>query len=75
MKQFFSTILRSWGHDTPQEVFWALNHLLEYAKSKGFTSTITYFSENNQFDDDVDIDNTPNDQLVEELTIFFDNLK
>ena len=30
MKTFFSTILHSWGSDTPQEVIWGLNDLLEW---------------------------------------------
>ena len=42
MKKFFSTILYSWGSDTPQEVIWGLNDLLDWVKSKGFQTTLEF---------------------------------
>jgi hypothetical protein len=73
MEKFFLTILHSWGSDTPQEVFWGLNDLIEYAKTKGFVTT-------NYFDDPLDYADTEpihkvNEQLIKELSEFFNKLK
>lgn len=73
MEKFFLTILHSWGSDTPQEVFWALNDLIKYAKTKGFVTT-------NYFDDPLDHEDTEpihkvNKQLIKELSEFFNKLK
>ena len=61
MKQFFSTIISSWGSDTPEEVFWALNDLLTWAKSKGFQTTLEFVVPDtplmNEPESQVDIDN------------------
>jgi hypothetical protein len=77
MKKFFSTILHSWGSDTPQEVIWGLNDLLKWAKSKGFQTTL-------EFDDVCYYNDEPtqtkvsndNETLVKELSDFFEeNMK
>ena len=62
MKTFFSTILYSWGSDTPPEVIWGLNNLLTWAKSKGFKTHLC-FEESVQND---------NETLVKELSDFFE---
>ena len=64
MKTFFSTILHSWGSDTPQEVIWGLNDLLEWAKSKGFQTTL-------EFEESTSTQND-NETLVKELSDFFE---
>lgn len=69
MKQFFSSIMNSWGSDTPQEVFWALNDLLTWAKSKGF-QTHLWFEDPIDGNQQVDINN---ETLIEELTKFFES--
>ena len=75
MNKFFLTIMHSWGSDTPQEVFWGLNDLLNWAKTKGFTTS-------KYFDDPIEYSGTEkdqiskdNEQLVKELSDFFENLK
>lgn len=77
MKQFFSTLISSWGSDTPEEVFWALNDLLTWAKSKGFQTTLEFvvpdtcllYGSSSEYETQV---NNDNQTLVEELTKFFE---
>lgn len=71
MKEFFSGIMSYWGGDTPQEVIWALNDLLVWAKSKGFQTTLVFdvvhaYGEPKQTQVYKD-----NETLVKELTEFF----
>jgi hypothetical protein len=73
MEEFFLTILHSWGSDTPQEVFWGLNDLIEYAKTKGFVST-DYFDNPLDYDDETNVNET-NERLIKNLSEFFDKLK
>lgn len=73
IKEFFSTIMYSWGSDTPPEVFWALNNLLSYAKFKGFESDLLF--DNPMESDDSEISSNNNEILIENLVVFFDNLK
>lgn len=70
MRNFFLSIMHSWGSDTPPEVIWSLNDLLEWAKSKGFNP-----SENVSFSEDNDSDYETNELLVKELSDWFENLK
>jgi hypothetical protein len=72
MEKFFLTILHSWGSDTPQEVFWALNDLIDFAKTKGFV-TKDYF--NDPLDGDEESVIETNEQLIKELSEFFNKLK
>jgi hypothetical protein len=73
MKKFFSTIMNSWGSDTPQEVIWSLNDLLEFAKSKGFQTDLE-FGEVDAFDEPeaTEVHNN-NETLVQELSKFFED--
>jgi len=81
MNKFFLTIMSSWGSDTPSEVFWALNEMLSWAKTKGFTNENEFTDplDNNYYANDTDPvddnDNSINDTLIKDLIIFFDNLK
>lgn len=74
MKEFFSTLLYSWGSDTPQEVYWALVDLVKFAKTRGFTSTVSGFDDPIQYSDEQDADkaHSDNEQLIDELTVFFE---
>lgn len=42
MKEFLGNLLYDWGGNTPKEVIWACNTLLEYAKKHGFESDIEF---------------------------------
>ena len=69
MKTFFSTILHSWGSDTPPEVIWGLNDLLTWAKSKGFKTHLWFEESTSSVQND-------NETLVKELSDFFEeNMK
>lgn len=74
MKEFFSTLLYSWGSDTPQEVYWALVDLVKFAKTRGFTSAVSGFDDPIQYSDEQDADkaHSDNEQLIDELTVFFE---
>lgn len=72
MKEFFSTLISSWGSDTPSEVFWALEDLVKYAKSKGFETDL-FFQDPIETSDNEEIV-LNNEELIEKLTEFFDNL-
>jgi hypothetical protein len=74
MKQFFSTIMNSWGSDTPQEVIWSLNDLLTWAKSKGFQTKLEFGEELNAFSE-LQATQICNDNktLVQELSKFFES--
>lgn len=69
MNKFFLSIMHSWGSNTPPEVIWGLNDLLDWAKGKGFQP-----SENVSFSED-DRDHEVNELLVKELSEWFENLK
>lgn len=69
MKKFFETLLYSWGSDAPPEVIWALNDLLDYAKSKGFFTNSTFLEENIINEEGVN----NNDKLYKELCHFFES--
>lgn len=76
MKNFFAGITGYWGSDAPQEVYWALNDLLDWAKLKGFKPSI----EGAAFDNPISY-NEPegndvyniNELLQTELSLFFEN--
>ena len=72
MKQFFSTLISSWGSDTPEEVFWALNDLLTWAKSKGFQTTLEFVVPDTPLMNEPESQVDNNQTLVEELTKFFE---
>lgn len=71
MEKFFLTIMHSWGSDTPQEVFWGLNDLITWAKTKGFDNKGIWF--NDPLEADEETTNNDNEQLVKELSEFFEN--
>jgi hypothetical protein len=73
MKQFFLSIMASWGGDTPPEVIWSLNDLLKFAKSKGFQTDLE-FGEVDAFDEPeaTEVHNN-NETLVQELSKFFED--
>lgn len=73
MKQFFSTIMYSWGSDTPQEVIWGLNNLLKWAKSKGFQTTLEFDVVNAYDDPQATQVHNDNETLVAELSKFFED--
>ena len=73
MEKFFETLISSWASDTPQEVFWALNDLLEYAKSRGFETDLLFENPLDASDDNDAVLN--NEELVKKLAEFFDTLK
>ncbi len=77
MEKFFLTIMHSWGSDTPQEVFWGLNDLITWAKTKGFDNKGLFFNDPIQVDvKDQGFTINDNEQLVKELSEFFEkNLK
>lgn len=69
MEKFFLTILHSWGSDTPQEVFWALNDLITYAKSKGFVTTNIFSGFDRGLDSDAQENIiATNEKLIKELS-------
>jgi hypothetical protein len=72
MKQFFEGIMFYWGGDTPQEVIWALNDLLTWAKSKGFQTTLEFDVVNAYDDPQATQVHNDNETLVAELTKFFE---
>jgi hypothetical protein len=72
MKQFFSGIMSYWGSDTPQEVIWALNDLLDWAKTRGFQTNLV-FDVVNAYDEPKQTQvYNDNQTLIEELTKFFE---
>lgn len=58
----------SWGGDTPPEVIWSLNDLLEYARENGFHNDGSEFEEDQSIDSNV----IQNSILIDELTEFFE---
>jgi hypothetical protein len=77
MEKFFLTIMHSWGSDTPQEVFWGLNDLITWVKTKGFDNKGLWFEDPIEVDvKDQEPTIKNNEQLVKELSEFFEkNLK
>jgi hypothetical protein len=73
MEKFFLTIMHSWGSDTPQEVFWGLNDLITWAKTKGFDNKGLFFDDPIGYNVDQDKAHNDNEQLVKELSEFFEN--
>jgi hypothetical protein len=57
MEKFFLTLMHSWGSDTPQEVFWGLNDLITWAKTKGFDNKGLWF------DDPIEVDVKNQEQI------------
>lgn len=45
MKEALLTLLYSWGSDTPAEVIWGLNEILQKAKDVGFVGSYPCFKE------------------------------
>lgn len=74
MKEFFTSLLYSWGSDTPQEVFWSLTELLKFAKTRGFTSNVVGFDDPIEYSSEEDATraHSNNEQLIDELTVFFE---
>jgi hypothetical protein len=51
-----STLFFSWGSDTPAEVFWGCNELLDwYEKEYNVTLGIRFDEENNNFDEVINV--------------------
>ena len=76
MEKFFLTIMHSWGSDTPQEVFWGLNDLITWAKTKGFDNKGLFFDDPIAYNVDQEPTINNNEQLVKELSDFFEeNMK
>ncbi len=73
MNKFFLSILHSWGSDTPSEVFWALNDLLTWAKTKGFKSEDIFEDPLELYDREEEI-HTTNERLVKELSEWFETI-
>ena len=73
MEQFFSTILYSWGSDTPQEVIWGLNDLLNFAKTKGFQTDLEFDVVNMYNEPEATEVHNNNETLVKELSKFFED--
>lgn len=71
MEEFFSTLLHSWGSDTPQEVYWALGDFTKYLKSKGFESDLDF--DNPLYADDAELAHFNNEKLIDEINTFFDS--
>ncbi len=75
MNKFFLTLLHSWGSDTPDEVFWALDDMLNWSKRKGFNTNLNFdnpIKYNSPQSEDI-VKN--NEKLIKELSDFFENLK
>ncbi len=75
MNKFFLSLLHSWGSDTPQEVFWALDDLLKWTKTKGFKTDLNFDDPINYNSPESDDIVKNNEQLIKELSDFFENLK
>lgn len=73
MEKFFLTIMHSWGSDTPQEVFWGLNDLITWAKTKGFDNKGLWFEDPIGHNVDEAKAQSDNDQLIKALSEFFEN--
>jgi hypothetical protein len=73
MKQFFLTIMYSWGSDTPQEVIWGLNDLLKFAKSKGFQTDLEFDVVNMYDEPESTAVHNNNEILAKELSKFFED--
>jgi len=76
MNEFFLTLLHSWGSDTPEEVFWALDNMLDWAKKKGFKTNLNFNNPMNYSSEESEkniVEN--NEKLIKELCDFFENLK
>jgi hypothetical protein len=74
MREFFLTIMHSWGSDTPQEVFWALNDMVNWLKTKGFKSEVDYFEDPIEYSDSPRqrMINSDNDKLIKDISEFIE---
>lgn len=75
MGEFFLTLLYSWGSDAPQEVYWALNDLVNYLKTKGFKSDVDYFDNPIEYSDGPRQRMAVNDneKLIKDIIDFIEN--
>lgn len=67
MKEALSTLLNSWGMDTPPEAIWGLNYILRWAIDKHGFVTDKMFEEEEPAEDH-------NDNLAKELAEFIEAL-
>jgi hypothetical protein len=72
MEKFFYGIMSYWGGDTPQEVIWALNDLLVWAKSKGFQTSLTFDLVTAYDEPQSTLVYNNNEILIKELCEFFE---